>query len=80
MTNGLFTCTLTNTLGFEVSVTNYGGAITSLKTPDRYGNFGEIVLGFAHARQINGRRHITVDGAFSMNRLEISGIGGRTIV
>jgi aldose 1-epimerase len=47
MTNGLFTYTLTNNHGFEVSVTNYGGAVTSLKTPDRDGNFGEIVLGFA---------------------------------
>jgi len=46
MTDGLFTYTLTNTLGFEVSVTNYGGAVTSLKTPDRDGKFGEIVLGF----------------------------------
>jgi aldose 1-epimerase len=46
MTDGLFTYTLTNTLGFEVSVTNYGGAVTSLKTPDRFGNFGDIVLGF----------------------------------
>ena len=46
MTNGLFTYTLTNTLGFEVSVANYGGAVTSLKTPDREGNFGEIALGF----------------------------------
>lgn len=46
MTNGLFIYTLTNTLGFEVSVTNYGGAVTSLKTPDRDGNFGEIVLGY----------------------------------
>ena len=46
MTNGLFIYTLTNALGFEVSVTNYGGAVTSLKTPDRNGNFDEIVLGF----------------------------------
>ena len=46
MTDGLSTYTLTNTLGFEVSVTNYGGAVTSLKTPDRHGNFGDIVLGF----------------------------------
>ncbi len=38
--------TLKNEAGFEVSVTNYGGAVTSLKTPDRDGNFGEIVLGF----------------------------------
>ena len=27
--------TLKNEFGFEVSITNYGGAITSLKTPDR---------------------------------------------
>ena len=45
MRNG-FVYTLTNSLGFEVSITNYGGAITSLKTPDRYGCFGDIVLGF----------------------------------
>ena len=45
MKNG-FVYTLTNSLGFEVSITNYGGAITSLKTPDRDGNFGDIVLGF----------------------------------
>ena len=38
--------TLKNELGFEVSVTNYGGAITSLKTPDRHGEFGEIVLAY----------------------------------
>jgi len=46
MTDGLFIYTLTNPHGFEVTVTNYGGAVTSLKTPDRDGNFGEIVLGF----------------------------------
>jgi len=46
MRNGLFTYTLNNSLGFEVSITNYGGAITSLKTPDRDGNFGDIVLAY----------------------------------
>src|SRR5215204_857557 len=46
MRNGLLAYTLTNSLGFAVSVTNYGGAITSLKTPDRHGNFGEIVLSY----------------------------------
>lgn len=46
MINGLLTYTLSNSNGFEVSVTNYGGAVTSLKTPDRDGNFGDIVLGF----------------------------------
>jgi aldose 1-epimerase len=45
MRNG-FIYTLTNNLGFKVSITNYGGAITSLKTPDRRGDFDEIVLSY----------------------------------
>lgn len=39
MRNG-FVYTLTNSFGLEVSITSYGGVITSLKTP------GDIVLGF----------------------------------
>lgn len=31
--------------GIRVSVTNYGGVIVRLLTPDRYGNLGDIVLG-----------------------------------
>lgn len=42
----IYLYTLKHQAGFEVSITNYGGAITSLKTPDRQGNFGDIVLGF----------------------------------
>ncbi len=38
--------TLTNHRGLEVSITTYGGAITSLKVPDRNGTLGDIVLGF----------------------------------
>ena len=38
--------TLTNDLGYEVSIITYGGAVTSLKAPDRDGVFGDIVLGF----------------------------------
>ena len=38
--------TLKNANGVEVRVTNYGGIITSLKTPDRNGAFADIVLGF----------------------------------
>jgi aldose 1-epimerase len=38
--------TLKNGNGIEVRVTNYGGIITSLKTPDRNGAFADIVLGF----------------------------------
>ena len=48
MPNGIevYLYTLTNHLGFEVSIINYGGAITSLKVPDRHDNPGDIVLGF----------------------------------
>jgi aldose 1-epimerase len=35
-----------STDGIEVSITNYGGAITSVKVPDRKGQFGDVVLGY----------------------------------
>jgi len=38
--------TLTNNNGVEASITNYGGAVTSLKVPDRDGVFGDVVLGY----------------------------------
>lgn len=38
--------TLTNNHGLEVSITNYGGAVVSLKAPDRNGSFADVVLGF----------------------------------
>jgi aldose 1-epimerase len=38
--------TLTSAGGIEVKMTNYGGIITSLKTPDRDGNLDDIVLGY----------------------------------
>ena len=38
--------TLTNANGLVVKITNYGGTITELWTPDRRGNLGDIVLGF----------------------------------
>jgi aldose 1-epimerase len=38
--------TLTNDLGLEVAIATYGGAIISLKVPDRSGTLGDIVLGF----------------------------------
>ena len=38
--------TLTNRHGLEVRITNYGGRVVSLKTPDRNGKFADIVLGF----------------------------------
>jgi len=38
--------TLTNANGIEIKAISYGGIITSLKTPDREGTLGDIVLGF----------------------------------
>ncbi len=38
--------TLTNKNGIEARVINYGALLVSLKTPDRSGNMGDIVLGF----------------------------------
>lgn len=38
--------TLTNKKGIEVKITNYGGTVTSIKTPDVEGNVDNIVLGF----------------------------------
>ena len=38
--------TLKNASGMEVSVTNYGGIITSLKVPDRSGKIDDVTLGY----------------------------------
>ena len=73
--------TLENDLGYSVSITNYGGAITSLWAPDRKGAFGDIVLGFESLEDYvsNPRyfgasigRHANriADGRFSLNGVE----------
>jgi aldose 1-epimerase len=38
--------TLTNSRGVEATITNYGGIVVSLKTPDSKGVMGDVVLGF----------------------------------
>ncbi len=38
--------TLTNSKGMEARIITYGGAIVSLKTPDRKGAMGDVVLGY----------------------------------
>jgi len=42
----IFLYTLRNDHGITIKITNYGGIITSVKTPDRNGKKGNIVLGF----------------------------------
>jgi len=38
--------TITNAKGMQVSVINYGGAVTKLITPDKNGSMGDVVTGF----------------------------------
>lgn len=38
--------TLTAPNGFTARITNYGATLVSLMTPDKAGNFGEVILGF----------------------------------
>lgn len=42
----LWTVTLTNSSGMEVRLTNYSGAIMSIKAPDKNGDFADVVLGY----------------------------------
>ena len=37
---------LRNKSGMEVSITNYGGVVVSLKVPDKAGKFADVVLGY----------------------------------
>ena len=43
--------TLKNEQGMEVKIITYGGRITSLKVPDKAGNFEDVVLGFDNLDQ-----------------------------
>src|SRR5262245_32212442 len=38
--------TLTNTNGMEARIMTLGGVVVSLKTPDRNGKLGDVVLGY----------------------------------
>ena len=74
--------TLTNELGYELSIITYGAAITALRAPDRKGVFGDIVLGYEtlHDYVKNPRyvgascigRHANriAEGRFSLNGVE----------
>lgn len=42
----IFLYTLENDQNMSVSITNYGGIITKIKTPDRDGKIADVVLGF----------------------------------
>ncbi len=50
--------TLTNKNGVEASILNYGGAVATLKVPDRNGNMGDVVLGFDNAGWVRQGPHL----------------------
>src|SRR6266446_1658154 len=56
---------LTNKNGAEASITNYGGAVVSIKVPDRNGRLADVVLGYD-----------TVDG-YVNDKSHFGGIIGR---
>ena len=41
--------TMTNPNGIEARIMTFGGIIVSMKTPDRDGKLGDIVLGFVNS-------------------------------
>ncbi len=43
--------TLTNNDGLQIKITNYGGTVLSILTPDRNGNFDQVTLGFDNLKQ-----------------------------
>ncbi|GIV82498.1 MAG: aldose 1-epimerase [Anaerolineae bacterium] len=47
--------TLTNANGMEVKIITYGGIITSVKVPDRYGNMANVTLGFTNLQDYETR-------------------------
>lgn len=73
--------TLRNKHGVEASITNYGGAITSIMAPDRNGVFADVVLGYdtvdeymknpRYLGALIGRFANRIDrGKFSLNGVE----------
>ena len=67
--------TLKNSKGMEAKIITWGGAIVSLKTPDRTGAMGDIVLGYdtladyvGNARRRLAEFGVTLPG-FETNRM-----------
>lgn len=55
--------TLRNASGMEVTITNYGGTITSVKVPDKNKNFGDVVLGFDNVDGYAAKENTSYFGA-----------------
>lgn len=49
--------TMQNDNGMQVSVTNFGGTIVSIKVPDRNGRFADVVLGYDDCAAYRARKN-----------------------
>jgi aldose 1-epimerase len=59
----VFLYTLKNASGMEVTVTNYGGTITSIKVPDRNKKIDDVVLGFENVEGYTAKTNTSYFGA-----------------
>jgi aldose 1-epimerase len=59
----VFVYTLKNGAGMEVKITNYGGAIASIKVPDRNKKFDDVVLGFDRVEGYTAKTNTAYFGA-----------------
>jgi aldose 1-epimerase len=56
--------TLTNNKGAEIRITNYGAIIMSLKMPDKYGEFDDIILGFDSVEEYQTEKYLNANPYF----------------
>jgi aldose 1-epimerase len=73
--------TLTNRQGMEVTITNFGGAITAIKVPDRKGDLGDVVLGYnTLAEYVKNPRYFGAIVGRHANRIALGkfSLNGRT--
>ncbi len=50
--------TLRNRAGSEVEITNFGGAIVSIRVPDRNGAFADVALGDRKSTRLNSSHRL----------------------
>jgi aldose 1-epimerase len=61
---------LKNSTGMEVTIITYGGILNALKTPDRYGELADVVLGFdTLAEYLTSARYFGVIAGRFANRI-----------
>ena len=55
---------LSNSRGMEVKITNYGGVVVSIRTPDRDGKMADVVQGFDSLTDYTSANYIGTNGHY----------------